>query len=43
MDIQSIEAYLESYLKAYHERFISIPFLMGFGKHLFSLGAPPSK
>jgi len=45
MDIYlpSIEAYLESHLEAYHERFISIPFLIGFGKHLLSLGAPPSK
>ena len=43
MDIQSIQAYLESHLEAYHEIFVSIPFLMGFGKYLLSLGASPSK
>jgi len=43
MDIQSIQAYLGSHLEAYHEIFVFIPFLMGFGNYLLSLGAPPSK
>ena len=29
--------------KLYHERFISIQFLLGFRKNILSLGAPPSK
>lgn len=43
MDIQSISTYLKSHLESYHETFISIPFLMRFGKHLLFIGAPHSK